>query len=319
MSDKKQDFFANCAWSLMLHKAALSFFALFLAVLPLVAQSAPPVPPPSLDAEWFGGLPALPAVEVRKSALPAENLATATVGVGDTLQVTVFGQPDMSAEVTVTENEEVSLPLIGKLRVGKLTQGEIEKLVGRRLREGQFLLNPEVSVQIRQIRSQMVSVLGEVVRPGRYPIQGRLTVLDLLATAGGLTARAEHVVYLLRRSEGSDENAQRTRIPIHLDRVSDPQRGQLDAGLKNDDMIYVGQQKMFYIYGEVRRPGSYPLEPELNVMRALSISGGVTERGSTRRIKIHRKGENQEVRELDAALVDDIQGGDVVFVKERLF
>lgn len=281
-------------------------------------QAAPPVPPPSLDNQWFEGLPAATSAS-RNTPSPVERLSTTVVGASDSVLITVFGQPDMSAEVTVTEREEVTLPLIGTLKIGNLTPGEIEKLVSKRLKEGQFLLNPEVSVQVRQIRSQMVSVLGEVVRPGRYPIQGKLTVLDLLASAGGLTARADHVAYLLRRTEGRDKNTQPTRIPIHLDRVNDPQRGQLDVTLKNDDMIYVGQQKVFYIYGEVRKPGSYPMEPDLNIMRALSISGGVTERGSQSRIKIHRKGENQETQEFAAELVDTIQGGDVIFVKERLF
>ena len=83
--------------------------------------------------------------------------------------------------------------------------------------------------------------------------------------------------------------------------------------------MYVGAQKVFYVYGEVRRPGMYPIEDELNVMRALSISGGVTERGSTRRIKITREQSPGKTIELRANISEPIKAGDVIFVDERIF
>ena len=242
-----------------------------------------------------------------------------SVGVGDQIYVTVFGQPDMSAEVTVNDNEQVTLSLIGTLKVGGLPPQAIEKLIAQRLREGEYLRNPQVSVQVRQVRSQMISVLGEVVRPGRYPILGKLTVLEALATAGGLGPRADKVVSLLRRNVTKGEGAERQEIPIRLDQLVGAGRGDLDVELRNDDVVFVGQQRQFYVYGEVRRPGAYPMEPDLNVMRVLSISGGVTERGSLRRIRISRKGADQIIQEFKPDLNTPILSGDVVFVDERLF
>lgn len=280
-------------------------------------------PAPSAETKPADLPQASPAVD---SAPPVLAAGTAAIGAGDVLQVTVFGQPDMSAEVSVTEGGEVTLPLIGLIRLAGLSSSDVEKLVARRLREREFLLNPEVSVTVRQNRSQVVSVLGEVVKPGRYPIQGRFTVLDLLATAGGLTPKADTVAFLLRKGDGSaggagagSDPAQRIRIPIRLDRVNTPDRSSLDLVLSNDDMVYVGQQKFFYILGEVRRPGSYPMEPDLNVMRALSISGGVTERGSMNRINIHRQADAPNGRELAPRLTDSVMEGDVIYVKERIF
>ncbi|MDD0837163.1 SLBB domain-containing protein [Curvibacter sp. HBC61] len=296
---------------------------------PMVAPVATPVAPPAVAAPAAAPVLAPEALARSAPAQAAAPLAagTAAIGAGDVLQVTVFGQPDMSAEVSVTESGEVTLPLIGLIRLAGLSSSDVEKLVARRLREREFLLNPEVSVTVRQNRSQMVSVLGEVVRPGRYPIQGRFTVLDLLATAGGLTPKADAVVFLLRKSDerasgggtGAGAEAQRVRIPIRLDRVNQPDRSSLDLVLSNDDMVYVGQQKFFYILGEVRRPGSYPMEPDLNVMRALSISGGVTERGSMNRINIHRQADAPNGRELAPRLTDAVMEGDVIYVKERIF
>ena len=246
-----------------------------------------------------------------------EPTDTLTVGVGDQLLVTVFGQPDMSAEVTVNENGQVTLALVGTLKVGGLVPPAVERLIAQRLRDGQYLREPAVSVQVRQVRSQMVSVLGEVQRPGRFPITGKLSVLDALATAGGLTTRADHTVYLLRRK--ADGSGERQEIPLRLDQVIDSGRGALDVEVHNDDVIFVGLQKLFYIHGEVHRPGSYPMEPGLNIMRALSIGGGVTDRGSLSRVRIYRKGSDGRDHEIKPDLSAEVRSGDVIYVDERLF
>jgi polysaccharide export outer membrane protein len=97
----------------------------------------------------------------------------------------------------------------------------------------------------------------------------------------------------------------------------------MSAGLAQkilpNDVIFVPQLKNFYVYGEVRRPGMYPMEEELNVMRVLSIGGGITERGSVRRISIHRKDSNGNLREVSVGITDSVLPGDVVFINERIF
>ena len=288
---------------------------------PTSAPTSVPTPSPArAPVSAAMAKPAEPKAAIAPVAAVASGPATGvlSVGPGDLLQVTVFGQPDMSAEVSVTDGGEVTLPLIGLIRIAGMAPSEVEKVIAQRLREREYLLHPEVSVTVRQNRSQAVSVLGEVVRPGRYPIQGRFTVLDLLAVAGGLTPKADTVVVLLRKGDGGSA-APAVRIPIRLDRVASPDRSPLDMPLNHDDMVYVGQQKFFYIHGEVRRPGSYPMEPDLDVMRALSISGGVTERGSMGRINIHRKSEGAGARDFSPRLTDAIMDGDVIYVKERIF
>jgi len=274
---------------------------------------------PDIDAKDAGLIvakPILPPTRDTSLAVPLDRLL---VGVGDQIFITVFGQTDMSAEVTVNDNSQVTLPLIGTLTVGGLTPPTIEKLIAQRLRDGEYLRNPEVSVQVKQVRSQMISVLGEVQRPGRFPILGKLTVLDALATAGGLGPKADRTVFLLRRNPVMGEDRQRLEIAIKLDQVIDAGRGELDVELKNDDVVFVAQQKLFYIHGEVRRPGAYPMEVDLDVMRVLSLSGGVTERGSLRRIRILRKDADQKTQEISATLSSPVMGGDVVYVDERFF
>jgi polysaccharide export outer membrane protein len=268
------------------------------------------------DAGHIATKPISPTTGDTSLAAPLDRLL---VGVGDQIFITVFGQTDMSAEVTVNDNSQVTLPLIGTLTVGGLTPPAIEKLIAQRLRDGEYLRNPEVSVQVKQVRSQMISVLGEVQRPGRFPILGKLTVLDALATAGGLGPKADRTVFLLRRNPVRGGDSQRLEIAIKLDQVIDAGRGELDVELKNDDVVFVAQQKLFYIHGEVRRPGAYPMEADLDVMRVLSLSGGVTERGSLRRIRILRKDADQKTQEISATLNSPVMGGDVVYVDERFF
>ena len=257
------------------------------------------------------------AVSAEASSLISSDRVT--LGAGDQIFITVFGQPDMSADVTVNDNLQVTLPLVGNLKVGGLTPTVLERLIAKRLKEGEYLLNPEVSVQVRQVRSQMMSVLGEVQRPGRFVIAGKMSVLDALAMAGGLTQRADQTIVLIRRDASNQGAGSSQEMSLSLRHMLDPKRTELNLELKNDDVVFVALQKSFYIFGEVRKPGAYPMEPELNVMRVLAISGGVTERGSMKRIRIHRQGPDQKIREIKPELSELIEGGDVVFVDERLF
>jgi polysaccharide export outer membrane protein len=273
------------------------------------------------SAERLATPPSAQAVSKASQMQPtADSNRAPVMGPGDQITITVFGQPDMSAEVTVGDSGAITVPLVGTLKVSELTPVQVETLIAQRLKEGGYLQNPGVAVQLKQIRSQMVSVLGEVQHPGRFPLQGRLTVLEALASAGGLTAKADKTVLLLRKP--GPENAvadERQEIKIQLDEVSGGQRGQLDATLQNDDVVYVATQKLFFIHGEVRKPGAYPLEVGLNVMKALSISGGVTDRGSMSRIRIHRQDAQHAWHEIDADPAQSIQAEDVIYVNERLF
>lgn len=270
---------------------------------------------------WVKGLP-----PDKPPTVKADNPASAgrdglpPLGVGDQITIAVFGQPDLSAEVTVGESGTIMVPLIGTLNVLNLSAAQLEAMVATRLKDGGYLQNPGVSVQIRQLRSQLVSVIGEVQRPGRYPIQGRMTVLEALATAGGLTQRADKTIVLLRKP-AVDKGAENPReeISIQLENAGGQFGTRLDAPLVNDDVVFVGVQKLFYIHGEVRRPGAYPMEAGMNIMKALSLSGGVSERGSDRRIKIHRLDARKVLQELKADPAMPLQPDDVVHVDERLF
>lgn len=273
------------------------------------------------DSNRLGAIiPAAPGVLATQS-LPSSAVTNTRVGSGDVLRITVFGQPDLSAEVGVNDKGSVAVALVGNIQVAGLTISEAAARIADALRTGGYLLKPEVSVEAIQLRSQLVSVLGEVRQPGRYPIPGRLTVLELLATAGGLTEQAEATVTVLRRPEGvaGATDGDGERIPVRLgDATGIPTRTQLDVELRTGDVVYVERKKLFYIHGEVNRPGAYPMEPGMSVMRAIALGGGMTQRASTRRIDINRtvNGASQAIR---SGMASPLQPGDVVFINESLF
>jgi len=312
--------FCNQSRELSLRRFALFIVTLFVLLTSFSALAQVPT-----DPTKTGELMSAPPGTLSTLALPSSAVTNTRVGSGDVLRVTVFGQPDLSAEVGVNDKGFLTLPLIGGIDVNGLTTSEISAKVADGLRKGQYLKNPEVSVEVVQLRSQMVSVLGEVSRPGRYPIPGHMSVLELLATAGGLTAQADQTVTLLRRKDNktgdkSPSNSESdVRIPILLGETSATERSPLDVELNAGDVVYVNKKKLFYIHGEVNRPGSYPMEQDMNVMRAISLGGGMTQRASQRRIYINREMPEKGVQEIKAKLTDPVLPGDVVYVNESLF
>ena len=235
--------------------------------------------------------------------LAAPAMAASKLGVGDAVRVTVFQQPDLTTETRITERGTIGMPLVGEVKVEGLTLADAAARVAGELKQGKFLRNPQVSVSLMTLRSQQVSVLGLVARPGRYALDDTSTRLaDVIAAAGGIAAEGGDVVTVVR--EGKTH-----RVDL------------LAKGfeLQGGDTVYVERAPVFYIYGEVARSGAYRLEPNLTVMQAISLGGGITPRGSDSRLKLRRAQKDGKVVERDASLRDIVQANDVIYVRESLF
>ena len=225
------------------------------------------------------------------------------VGTGDVLRITVFGQPDMLTEGRISDRGTISMPLVGEVKVAGATTSEAANRIAKALKDGQFLKNPQVSVAVTTARSRQVSVLGMVARPGRYAIEdAKGSVSEIIAAAGGITAGANETVTVIRDGDTKKVSTLGNNFE-----------------LKPGDTIYVDRGPTFYIYGEVTRAGAYPVQPGLTVMQAISLSGGITPRGSERRLKLRRPGPDGTVVETDAKLQDQVKADDVIFVREALF
>lgn len=244
------------------------------------------------------------AMAVLMMALSGAALAQAQkLGPGDTVHVTVFGQPDLTSDARVSDRGTLDLPLVGPVKVGGQTPADAAGTIAAALKKGEFLKHPQVTVALTAVRSQQVSVLGLVVRPGRYPLEeAHLKVPDILAAAGGVAPGGADTVTVIRNGE-----ARKVRALAR------------DFELKGGDTVHVERAPVFYIYGEVTHSGAYPVGANMTVMQAISVGGGITPRGSERRVKLRRAGADGKVVESDANLQDIVKADDVIFVKESIF
>jgi len=237
------------------------------------------------------------------------------LGGGDSVRITVFQNPDLTTETRISERGTITFPLIGEISLAGLTPAGAEARIAKQLIEGKFVLKPQVSLNVVRVRSRQVSVLGQVARPGRYALDdtsSRLT--DILALAGGISPSGDdNVTVMITR------NGKTAKLDIDVPtmyRTGDLSR---NVQLENGDAIFVQRAPVFYIYGEVQRAGTYRLEPAMTVMQALSVGGGVTQRGTDRGLKIRRRTPDGEFHTIDARLTEMLQPDDVIYVRESLF
>jgi polysaccharide biosynthesis/export protein len=238
----------------------------------------------------------------------------AIIGASDSIRITVFQNPELTTETRVSEAGSIVFPLIGEVEVAGLTTIEAGGRIADRLKKGQYIINPQISVALVQVRSRQVTVLGQFAKPGNYVLEdNRSRLTDILTLAGGISATGAETIRVLTNRDGKYEEHE-IYFPA-LFRGGDPSA---NLQLENGDTIFVERAPVFYIYGEVQRAGAYRLEPNTVVMQALSLGGGLTARATERGIGIHRRMPNGELVKIDARLTDPIQADDIVYVRERL-
>jgi polysaccharide export outer membrane protein len=251
-----------------------------------------------------------PAVRAAGDAAVADRL-----GPGDTVVLSVFGQPDLSGPVTVGADGSLPLAFGNAVTVERLTTDEAARKIETALREQGILERPAVVVTVSRSRSQRVSVLGEVGAPGRYVLEPGATVLDLLADAGGLRDTAAAQAWVLRpRADGSTE-----RLPVAIDAGRDGQGPAALPALRPGDAVVVPPAEQFYVYGQVNNPDSYPLRRDTTVIQAIAMAGGLTARGTDRSVEIRRLRPDGSYERRKGRAADRIAPGDVIRVRERLF
>jgi polysaccharide biosynthesis/export protein len=237
------------------------------------------------------------------------------LGAGDIIKVLVFQNPELTLEARVSENGAITYPLIGEVSIGGLSVSSAEKKIADGLRSGGFVKNPQVNIVITQMRGNQISVLGQVNRPGRFPLETFTTrVTDMLAAAGGATPGGDDVVVVTGQRDGKE-----FRKMIDIPALFLKEGSEENIILAGGDTIYVHRAPVFYIYGEAQRPGPYRIERGMTVMQALSQGGGPTARGSENRLRLRRANANGGVDETSPKLTDPILPNDVIYVRESIF
>jgi polysaccharide export outer membrane protein len=253
-------------------------------------------------------------------AQPAAQAAQAAqteyrLGAGDTIRIAVYQNPDLSLETRLSDNGVISYPLLGAVRLGGLTVGDGEKAIVDGLKKGDFVKNPQVTIILMQVRGNQVSVLGQVNRPGRYPLELAQTRLsDVLAMAGGIMpASGSDIVTVLGAREGKPFRKQ-----VDLPTVFGSAQRSDDIVLQGSDVVFVERSPTVYIYGEVQRPGQLRLERDMTLLQGLAAGGGLTLRGTDKGIRVHRRvdGKTQIV---EPRMDEPLREGDVIYVRESLF
>ncbi len=246
---------------------------------------------------------------------PAAPTRLALLGPGDSVTMQVYGQPDMTTTTYVGNDGSIHIPLAGSVQVAGVTAVEAAERVEKSLRDGGYFVHPQITITLNQSRSERVTVLGEVKTPGSYAIDPSTSVIDLLAAAGGLTPNGADTGYV-RRHEPDGRTVSYTVDLRGLGGTHDSTP--LDR-LQSGDELYVPQAEHVYVYGEVSAPNMYKLEPGMTVMQAIVRAGGITPRGSERRVEIKRMGKDGQYVVSKAKLGELLEPDDVVRVKESIF
>jgi polysaccharide biosynthesis/export protein len=255
------------------------------------------------------------------AALSAEDPKNYTLGPGDEIRIVVFQNPDLTLDTRVNENGTISYPLIGSVDVGGKPIIAAEKSIAAALKSGGFVQQPQVNILLMRIRGNQVSVLGEVNRPGRYPIETFNTrVSEMLANAGGIISG-------MGPSGGGDDkviligyrNGERVRKEIDVHEMFMSEGSSNDMTVAAGDILYVPPAPLYYIYGETQKPGSFRIRDGMSIQQALAEAGGTTIRGTERGLKVYRKNGDGQVEAVRINPNDPVQPGDVIYVSESLF
>ncbi len=264
------------------------------------------------------------------------------VGPLDVLQIEIWDNADLSREVSVSLKGAIFLPLIGEVIVKNLTSKQIQKIIRNDLADG-YLVDPQVTVTVKEYNSKKIYVLGEVNKPGYYPFSKETTFVELISMVGGLTQNAGQEAFIIRTLKGciTEKNKIQRRnlsedpssvsglTPLSKEAIDNSQvitisLNDLNHGinlnfeLRNMDTLYIPKAKFFYIIGEVNSPGRFKLEKKMNVLQAISMAGGLTQKANVKKPKIIRavKGKEQEIK---VGMTDPVLPNDIIKVPESFF
>jgi polysaccharide export outer membrane protein len=263
------------------------------------------------------------------AALPAQEKLTTEYRIGpkDLLEISVFGVPDLSRTVRVSEDGNITYAPLGEVSVEGLTKSELEKKLGRLLNE-KMMQNPQVTVFIKEYLSKRVSVLGAVATPGLYELLGRQTLLWVISQAGGLTRDAgDQIIVIRQQADGSS-----TSLKISVEDLFVKGDASLNIPLEPNDVINIPVDKVvvIYVFGQVKNPGALQVKKSNipTLLQAIAQAGGFTDRASKSSVKIKRKESSGKEKEISVNVRDilknkrkdiQLQENDTVYVPESIF
>jgi len=291
----------------------------------VTTRPAPAPPPPGPTRLAALGLGAFAALVLGAGPPAAAQGRDYVLGPGDVLAITVWDQLDLSGKFTIEPDGGFTFPIVGKFQAAGRTADDVEAEMTKRLRDERIFTEPQVTIVVDAYVSQRVFIIGEVRSAGSYPLRGETTLIEALAQAGSPTAEAASEVVIVRSAEAGPrahavlptEAADAEMIRVDLAGL---QRGDLtkNVTLQNGDTIFVPRAENFFVFGHVRNPGQYVARRGTTVMQALSLAGGITERGAMNRVRIVRIVDGKK-KEFKVKLTDEVLPGDTIVVPQRFY
>jgi polysaccharide export outer membrane protein len=236
------------------------------------------------------------AGSLEEKTTSSANSSALAIGPGDELEVTVYGAPDLSGHTRVSADGNISMPLIGYVRLAGLSSSEAEAAIENQLHENSILNDPHVSVYVKEYTSSGISVSGEVAKPGFYSAVGPHRLFDVLQAAGGPTDRAANKVVISHRDTDPKDA---TTLIISKDPA---EMAASNVVLQPGDTVVVPKAGIVYVLGEVTRPGGYVLNSTggITVLQVVAVAGGPTHVASAGKTRLlHRTANGFQEQEID--------------------
>ncbi len=249
------------------------------------------------------------------------------IGPDDVLEISIFEwemrEETKTLEFRVSESGMISLPALGPVAVANKSIQDIQRTIEAELSQKGVLQNPRVGVSMKEYRSRRIAVVGAVNAPGVYAIHENVsTLMDMVTLAGGMSTSAGQIAHVLRKQQGNDEPL---RIVVDLEELFDEGKFDLNVVLQGDDIIYIPQAPLIFVYGNVRQPGGFALHRSMRMVEAVALAGGLASRADKRNCflvrRVGKSGEqvtkvNLKAIERGKAPNPYLQEGDVVHVPE---
>jgi len=244
------------------------------------------------------------------------------IGARDVLRITVWGQDDLTRDYQVDADGFVPFPLVGRVKAAGLNDKQFATRLADLL-EKDYLENPQVMVTVKEFLSKKVHVLGEAEKPGLFYLAGPTTILEIISKAGGLSRAAGRQLVLIRSGGSAPDSGAKGNaiLRINFERIQGGDTAE-NILLEDQDMVFVPKANGFFVLGEVKVAGAFPLEKASTVLDAITLAGGFSDKAAPSGVKLIRRlasGE-QETISLDLSggsprdQIIKIQEGDTLLV-----
>jgi polysaccharide biosynthesis/export protein len=243
------------------------------------------------------------------------------IGHPDVLRIVVWGHDDLSKDYPVDADGLVPFPLVGRVNAAGLTPRDFARNLAAAL-EKDYLVDPQVIVSVKEYRSKKVHVVGEAEKPGLFYLSGHTTLLDIISRAGGLSRNAGKQLLVVRNNPGGQAGPRGTAIlRVDFNKIQAGTFGE-NLAVEDEDMIFVPKGQAFFVLGEVKKAGTFPLEKPTTVLEAITLAEGYTDKAAPSAVKVIRRSadgkEDNISLDLSGAIPKDrdfrIEDGDSVLV-----